>query len=466
MSTDASHPWSRYPPEIKLQITLHNRGDIHTLCAMCLVSKEMRAIAIEQVFRVVSFTYAKDLEFWVDILRHTPTLSAVVRRVRFLPHEIAWFGVPPQAPERDTDETIVEAIPMIPPMPNVVAIDWALSDIRIQNARALLQLCPNATELNFLTTAIDGLPLFTHLLAEFGSRLLSLSLDKVMMLDMDMNDQWEEPGLDDLPRETVNFDLSGVQRLSLVSAELDGTTAIEYIEHLFEMSSPRTLKELHLRSDPDATAIPCSLNVVASLLTQHAPSLVNLTIDPSFADTLTELKNELPLFPLLKTLTVWLETGLSAELFINRLNAPNLSWLFIRLDLWRGDWESGNETNLAGSIDASLPWGRLFPSIPFTRTALRARFPTLGEQSIVFQICAGRDADLHYSFLARDDARLQFVTGLMAAGSGDLAGMRVEWLDPETGYGVIEYDPITGRAPWPRPPERSDRGSLSGEESG
>ncbi|KAJ7841639.1 hypothetical protein B0H13DRAFT_2099476, partial [Mycena leptocephala] len=143
--------WSRIPPEIAHEITGHCAQDMATLRAMSLVSKTTHALAIVHLFSSLHFACAEDFSRWLDMLRRTPALGKVVKKVKLSEPDQDWLRRRRQRFTSTTKLRDSTVPPVIPPMPSVRTVEWEPISLNAAVAMmvAYMALFPNVEKLHF-----------------------------------------------------------------------------------------------------------------------------------------------------------------------------------------------------------------------------------------------------------------------------------------------------------------------------
>ncbi|KAJ7150924.1 hypothetical protein C8R43DRAFT_492833 [Mycena crocata] len=169
-----SSDWSRIPPEIGHEIAAQNADDVSSLCAMCLVSKKTRSLAIPHLFSTIKFTHSEDFSQWLDMLGRTPSLANVVKTVNFFDHDEL-------TGRSDLTKHLYQAAipPVIPYMPSVRTIRWN-AGVSVEMMVAYLSLFPNAKELHIYGVSLESFHSLIRILSACGDlKILSFTMTYV-----------------------------------------------------------------------------------------------------------------------------------------------------------------------------------------------------------------------------------------------------------------------------------------------
>jgi hypothetical protein len=247
------------------------------LRAISLVSKATRSLVIPHIFSTIQFDCVEDFGWWLDILRRTPVLTTVVKKVKFHAARSDWRRRRDRRGLKCAVTTLRShtAPPVIPPMPRVRAVEWAgvnliYTDI-VAMAVAHTALFPNVEKLHLcnLEFSFAGL---ANLLGACG-RLKSLSLHVARDSNLTLDFGGTQP-------QQAPFDLTALEEVVLTHY-YSGRNDI--LLRLLQHSPPARLQTLsfgdfrHGKFD--------AFHITETLSRFSAPSLVNLVVDPIFPCT-------------------------------------------------------------------------------------------------------------------------------------------------------------------------------------
>ncbi|KAJ7512405.1 hypothetical protein B0H11DRAFT_1951070 [Mycena galericulata] len=448
-----SEPWSRLPAEIAHEVAGHNADDVQTLRAMSLASKSMRSSSIIHLFSSIHFACAEDFYWWRDMLGRTPTLATVVKKVRFADPGGTWLarhrGYP--SPAFATKLAQAPTPPVIPAMPSVCVVEWSDRqhhlEFNVMMATAYMALFPNMTELCLRNIEFGGLStLSTFLGACKRLKVLSLFDTVVGFPDMGVIGGNGHSTTIDKASSCRYFDLTELEELAVRSTIFrDGE---EYLIYLLEHSPPTRLKSLafgyflwHENNEP------CSLRAMEKLLGHGAPSLTNLTVEPTLlthSDNCQILRifGDLPAFPALESLTIWLGPNRQAESLLKIFPAaPNLTRVVFRIIFSvEVTKDSEDMERFHEILQMVFPWG----APESIKSVLTRKFPLI--ESIGFQFCAPRRADIHFRRDLRRRIELLLFAQLMRTEADATEYLPFEWLDED--YHPVKYSRTNGKPSW------------------
>ncbi|KAF7348585.1 hypothetical protein MVEN_01376100 [Mycena venus] len=418
-------PWSPFgiPPEIALEIAAHNADDVASLRAMSIVSKAMRFLAIDHLFSFIHFACEQDFSTWETMVRRTPRLSSIVKKVKFddpdLDSKYGWLKC---FRSMDFPDRLFQAVvpPRIPTMPNVRAVEWDAFRIDTTMWVAYMSLFPNMKELHFTALAAEVHQL-DDLLGACG-RLSVLSFRRVEVLHNGQR-QWGIVHQPPAKQQRPPLDLSALEGLSLTDSEtipisnrLPGIQ--EYLISLVEGSPPTGLKSITFGAFCEVTT-----STMERILPLAVTSLTNLCL--LLPAILGEIFSALPSFPALDVFSIRLTQGKNqAADIINALAAPNLTTLLFRIDAFD---EHRHQTNI---LNAHFPWGSdHFESM---KTVLTRKFPLLRR--------------IGFHFLCRG-----FQIRLEETGADVAEYLELGWFDGEDN--PVVYSKANGKPSWKWPAE-------------
>ncbi|KAJ7718680.1 hypothetical protein DFH07DRAFT_331805 [Mycena maculata] len=428
-------PWSRIPPEIAHEIAGHNADDVPTLCAMSLVSKSTRSLAIIHLFSFIHFSCAEDFPRWLDMLGRTPTLGTIVRRVKFTEPDEYWLrhrrGLSSATP------LIKSAVqPIIPVFPNAEFVEWHAfhRQTTLAMATAHMALFPNVTTVHLKDTSYHDSAHLINFLGACGG-LKTLCLSCVIQGESGSDSEESELASHHINDKPTPLDLTGLENLTVIEC---GDEERDCVACLIAASPPSGLKSLTF-GDPDE---PCSLHSMESLLRLGTQSLVELTI-PTALETdddqgLMEMFSRLPVFPLLNTLTIWLGPDPQDKHILNALQgAPNLTTLIFRILL------DDDEDYVSEDFDTILGEA-LWSSPESMKAVLTRKFPLCRRFAVHF--CVLGDSHLHFQPGLRGKMERRLTDRLEEIGVGMSEYLEVEWLDNE--FNPVTYNKTDGKPPW------------------
>ncbi|KAF7347575.1 hypothetical protein MVEN_01514100 [Mycena venus] len=456
-SSSSRSIWSRIPPELAAEIAAHNADDVASLRAMSLVSKGMRSFAIEHLFTVIHFACAQDLTFWGAMIRRTPRLQHIVKKVKFSDPNKRWMKRhrKVRSPKPLSSATVP---PKVPIMPNVRVVEWEEDDENIVEisatmATAYMTLFPNTEELYLSGMTFDGF-------SEMSLNLTNSSLDgfdelatllgtcaKLRVLSFRDTDVDEGLGLDNGKRP--KFNLTALEELRVIECGDTEFAEFDFLVQLVEASRPNELKSMTFAQGFDFGGDePCSLLAMDKLLRLAAPSLVDLTIllDDTAGYDLSEsleMLSRLPPFPTLDTLSLVLDDR-TQEVLNALQSAPKLTRLDFRM-IFAGDDDDDIRDDFRDIIGEAFPWG----GSESMRSVLTRKFPLT--QRIGFYFCVPRNSAIHFrrGFRRRMERELKDRLEETNAGLGDL--LEVGWLD--TNFDPVVYSKTNGKpTTWKFPP--------------
>ncbi|KAJ7651745.1 hypothetical protein DFH06DRAFT_1208015 [Mycena polygramma] len=371
---------SRIPPEIVHEIVAHNADDVSSLRAMSLASKTTRTFAIEHLFSVIHFACAQDITLWKTMVRRTPKLQTIVKKVKFSEVDRLNGGRMVRA-RKDLRDAAVP--PKIPVMPNVRVVEWSANvfpAMHVPMAVAYLGLFPNIQELYLSGLMLENFDHLATLLAACGRiRVLSLcDMDDAGEDDSGMSSQ-STPA----KQKRRNFDLTALEELVITDCgDLDEA---DYVVQLVEQSRPAGLKSLTFVEGLDGNEA-CSILAMETLLRLAVPSLADLAI-MLYEREMGGMFKRLPTFLALTMLSIWLPLGSEARPALDSLPvAPNLTALNFRI---RFDDDEGNFLDFRELLDG-LPWD----DSESMKSVLTRRFPLI--RRIGFYFCAPRNSVMHF----------------------------------------------------------------------
>nr|GAT48860.1 predicted protein [Mycena chlorophos] len=382
------------PFELALQIAWHNAGDIPTLRSMCLVSRDMRTSAIEVLFYKLRFSQHEDFELWYNMLRRTPSLATIPRRV--------------------TISRSVSADPyLLKPLLTVDEVVWAdyifgwRADVALEY---LERIFPNATRVCFRGVLFRDSQSFTSVLAHFKP-LRGLSLVSSQL---------------NFAEDMVKLDLSQLEELVLTNASDKHGVLLR----LLETSPPRKLRVLRLLSEDDGRLfLPPDVSITTKLLQVAAPSLQELWLQSEYRpynenETTLHTASNLT-FPAMHTLTLYITPWRThPESFLESLPPqPSITTLALRIRV-SGTQSEREPHNLA-----------LFSAFPvqFTTAALQHRFPHL--EHVLIVLYASKSTSMHNVKLgAREyrstmEARIWARLAEMCVGEWVTRRVKIQWMD-------------------------------------
>ncbi|KAJ7163770.1 hypothetical protein C8R46DRAFT_325713 [Mycena filopes] len=432
-----SSPWPKLPVELTYEIASHNAQDRPTLFAMALVSKFMRALALEHIFASVRLNSTEDFTWWAEMLHRTPTLRETVKSVKF-----SVFGKHPRWQIATAPRALVP--PIFGPMPGVRTVEWhGRAPLNIAMARGCMELFPNVAELRLAHMNFDSWGALSSLLGACGGGLKALILIEVRTWE---GGAWFSPD---------SFDLSGLDTLRISAPDY----IQNYITHLMETPLPRALKSLAFTSPRrwhDSPTQFFSPRPLEKLLHLNIATLVDLVLDSSFLDNnyvpdpvaneqfITLLCN-LPAFPALESLTLSLDEDHQAELALRAITVPHLTTLTFRIALYRGDPES-DQWKLDDILKAALPWGTASTHHEFTDITSESMYAFLVRsfpyfRRLRFHFCTYIDSEMHFRPSLRRNMEDTVRRRLDETGAGVPAEcIEMEWLDPDDRPIVYEAD--------------------------
>ncbi|KAJ7366278.1 hypothetical protein DFH08DRAFT_929221 [Mycena albidolilacea] len=438
--------WSDLPPELTREIAGHNAHDRATLRAMSLVSKATRSLVIPHIFSTIQFDCVEDFGWWLDILRRTPVLTTVVKKVKFHAARSDWRRRRDRRGLKCAVTTLRShtAPPVIPPMSRVRAVEWAgvnliYTDI-VAMAVAHTALFPNVEKLHLCSLEFS----FAGLANLLGAcrRLKSLSLhvarDSNLTLDFGGTQPRQAP-----------FDLTALEEVVLTHY-YPGRNDI--LLRLLQHSSPARLQTLsfgdfhHDKFD--------AFHITETLSRFSSPSLVNLVVDPIFPYEVQVLATftRLPAFVALESLTLWLRPGgnaLTTDSIITGISAPNLTRLVFRIV----GLDEAEREEFDDILRVLLPWQHASKSESM-KTILTRKFPSCSR--IEFHFCGVPARGMHFRRGIERRLRdwLEFEIG---------AGITVEWLDEACNPVRYNDNEMTGK--WLRCEEEEEKFESEAEAS-
>ncbi|KAJ6491335.1 hypothetical protein C8R47DRAFT_446167 [Mycena vitilis] len=491
----SSH-WSKIPPEIVHEIARYNANDTSCLHSMSLVSKAMRFSAIEHLFSGIRFACAEDFHWWLEMVRRTPILTTIVKRVKFSQRGAWWLkenrsmvvqthrsirDVSQNQPSTHTELLLATIPPLIPSLPNVSVVEWEYfydllgkSDLvapcvsmgptylglDLTMVVAYMALLPNVQTLCLKDMSFNGLLSFTNFVVVCGN-LKALSVVKTIV-DVEYIESEHESDSDSpsdvgisagLRRDRLQLGPIKAELQDLAVTECAYTIGEKYLIHLAENSSP-SLKSLsfgrlgHEQYDPFED--PCSLLAMEKLLSFGAPTINNLTIEPTFSAKsenttgIVRMMGSLPSFPALEVLTIWLRANDQAAKVLNAFTAaPNLTKLIFRVFLYE-EHDDENRQEFNKILRKVFPWGGA--GSESMKTVLTRKFPSL--QKIGFHFCAPRDSNMQFRRGFRWSRAEQLKWRLKKTGADVEEYLEVEWLDVEDDYRPVVYNKANGKPPW------------------
>ncbi|KAJ6575325.1 hypothetical protein B0H19DRAFT_1372151 [Mycena capillaripes] len=437
--------WSRIPPEIIHEIAAHNADDVPSLRVMSLVSKTIRSFAIEHLFSMIHFACAHDFTIWHTMLRRTPKLQTIVKRVKF---SDAGRNRTERGRTVRSRKKLSGAVvpPKISVMPNVRVVEWDGEDIVVSMAVAYMALFPNIQELCLNNLDLDGFDELARLLATCGS-LRALSFRGVQAedfgLDLGLEDEWTPPPT--VSRELLAFDLTALEELEVIECG-DPDRESDYLVQMIEKSQPTGLKSLTF-TEGFAGEEPCSLTAMDKLLRLAASSLVNLSLGlDSYGSIMgnpevTEILSRLPAFPALNLFSISLNSnGLETQRVLDALPAPNLTVLNFQIMFGDEAYEIYSDF---GDILHALPPCHS-DSAESMKSVLKRKFPLI--RQIGFYFCAPRNSTVHYKRGLRRRMERRLKARLEEVGAEVAEYLEVGWLDDK--LNPVVYNKKNGKPSW------------------
>ncbi|KAJ7098240.1 hypothetical protein C8R44DRAFT_748104 [Mycena epipterygia] len=451
----AESPWSRMPAELADEIAGHNAHDVPSLRRMALVSKTVRSSAITHLFSVIHFTCVEDFSRWLDMLRRTPRLGVIVKKVKFSDPNELWArrhsGL-----QSVTKLTHAPVPPTIPVMPNVRVVEWArapgtkrfdLAEFDPTIGIAYMALFPSIEKLHLRNIAFRGLVPAANFLSVCKS-LKVLSLTSVEFYD-------SEPDSDSdggLPLAMTHwsrlspspFNLTDLEELAVASIRYPKSKK-DYLVELLEISPPAALKSLSF--DPGIHEYlnensPCSaLTTFEKLIRLGAHSVINLAIEPTFGGQsenrkILDILDHLPALPALNSLTIRLGTNRQAEWLINALtSAPNLTTLTFRIVFHQDAYDRIREA-LIEILDSVFPSDA---SRSILKSVLTRKFPLI--RKVRFHFCAPRASDMHSRPGLRKKIERRLKEKLEETGADLEEYLELAWFDQD--YNPVTYTQVT-----------------------
>ncbi|KAJ7916228.1 hypothetical protein B0H13DRAFT_1998652 [Mycena leptocephala] len=353
-NSSRSAQWSRIPPELAAEIAGHNSEDVPTLRAMSLVCKAMRSFAIEHLFSLIHFACSQDISYWNAMVRRTPRLSSIVRRVKFSDPGVDWLRRHRTAVRSRRTLRDAAVPPKIPVMPNVRVVEWEedVYPIDIGMAAAYMALFPNTKEL-----------------------LLNMSFDVLEITNVNVHELTRLQS-----RERPTFDLTALEELRVTECGFRDPD-LDFLLQLVKESPPTELKSLTLAESFDFVG----------------PSLVNFSVllesfDSGMTDVVEMLNHLRPALLALNTLSLWLND--QAEHVLNALQvAPNLTVLNFYIILCDDD-DHKNRKTFCDILDKAFPWDAFATKPTSMRSVLLHKFPLI--RRVGFYFCAQRRSTLHF----------------------------------------------------------------------
>ncbi|KAJ7636858.1 hypothetical protein FB45DRAFT_907511 [Roridomyces roridus] len=267
----------------------------------------------------------------------------------------------------------------MPPFPNVRSVEYDGEYMyRVAMKTMSTSLFPQVEELRLAGFSLESLADLATIVSRCG-RLKSLSLDSIHV------GQRESPVFPTIS-ESTNPDLTTLEELVVKGLGIDPGNFIAKLLQQYPSHSLRTLAFNHCDENQ-----ACSVDAIEKLLQSFAPSLVNLVIDPSFAeiDDNSAMFGRLPVFSALESLTVWLEHSRCAEDAIRTLQAPNLTRLIFRLDLPYLYYDDVRD-DFGELLEEIFPWN----TSESVKATISRKFPSC--RRIAFHFCIPKDSQMHY----------------------------------------------------------------------
>ncbi|KAJ6491268.1 hypothetical protein C8R47DRAFT_444647 [Mycena vitilis] len=395
---------------------------------MCLVSTAIRSLALEPLFSCIQFSCAQDFSWWDTMVRRTPRLQNIVKKVKFC-NEVSIFedeGWMMRHPEVCAPKALHEVVipPQILTMPNVHIVEWE-GDLDLPLAASMacayMALFPNVTELNLRYLTMTSTDDIARLLGSCRSlRVLSTCCTDVLV---------------DTPVDPENspLDLTGLEQLTFENYTC--------ILPLLETSPPATLLSFKC-VDFEIEA----MQAVETVLQLAAPSLVNLQLglldrfdsSEDVISSFVEPFRRMPAFPSLERLAIFLA---EAEPVLDALKAaPTLTTLILRIPLSLEDDES-YLASFKTILHSAFPWGGRSESM---KRVLTRKFPLI--RRIGFHFCAANMSTIHFRRASRRRMERQLTERLDETGAHVAEYLELNWLD--SNYDPVVYNKTNGKPPW------------------
>jgi hypothetical protein len=240
---------------------------------MSLVSKALRSFAIEHLFSAIHFACAQDITWWGTMVRRTPRLHHIVKRVKFSDPTPGWMERRRAQVLSPTPLHQAVVPPEIPILPNVSVVEWESNTSEIDNAMAIayMALVPNTQELYLSGMSFNGISdmsfvgfdeLATFLRACGKLRVLSFSATEV-----------DDAILPEINRGRPTFNPTALEDLRVAGCDGSELEEFDFLSQLVEASRPTELKSLTFAHNEGQWA-----NSMGKLLRLASPCLVNLTL--------------------------------------------------------------------------------------------------------------------------------------------------------------------------------------------
>ncbi|KAF7347577.1 hypothetical protein MVEN_01514400 [Mycena venus] len=440
------------PPEILLEIVAHNANDVPSLRAMSLVSKAMRSFAIEHLFSFVHFACAQDFSMWQSMLRRTPRLRDIVKKVKFSDPSEEWIKrhrrVRPRKPLRDA-----AVPPKIPILPNVRVVEWEKGEghsIKISMATTYMALFPGTEELHL--SRISS----TNKSGSFGELAMLLGacgqLRVLSFFETNFSSLYSL--INAVDREHYTFDLTALQELRVKECgTYDRGPDFDILVKLVEVSRPAKLKSLTFAGCFDDADRPCSILAVNKLVGLAAPSLVNVSLLFELIEQradVEEIFSRLPTFPVLDTISI-ISNDRQGEWLLHALQAPKLTTLNFRILIFDGFTTQPEQFNRI--LPEAFPWGAPAPSEPL-KSVITRKFPLI--RRIGLHFCAFRRSGLHFRRGLRRRVERRFMDRLKDTGADLDEYLEVGWVDED--HNPVVYNKTNGKPTrnWKLPPGISE----------
>ncbi|KAJ7199253.1 hypothetical protein GGX14DRAFT_662564 [Mycena pura] len=383
--------WLRLPLEITYEIAHCNAHDRSTLCAMALVSKTMRSIAIQFLFATIQFSWAEDVKLWIAMMRRMPELGIwIVKEVFFYSPNLGTAKGLPLKKRRKTGKNRHRAavgVLDIPQMPSVRLVSFEGDSCRpcATNSAKLvpyLSVFPSMTELHISCMMFADIEDLATLLGAC-EKLRSLTFINFEVYSPAHDNDWNEK--DQLSSSL--FDLTAVEKLRVVCDD-----SADFLLELMDHSRPDGLKSLTLG---DAyTETPCSVNVAEKLFAMSAQSLEKIALGAIFGissnaeymhqKVFTEMLSAVPEFPALTSLELWLTPTRDSEPTVRKFPAaPNVKVITLSFLLEADDVDALNADVL--DLFAVMKWSPSLPWKTLAKDLLHKKFPRF--ERLEFNIC-------------------------------------------------------------------------------
>ncbi|KAJ7154653.1 hypothetical protein C8R46DRAFT_1117955 [Mycena filopes] len=397
------------------EIIAHNAEDIPSLCAMCLVSKTTRSLAIEHLFAKVHFSCTEDMALWHTMVARTPRLLSVVKMVRFYDsghYDSEYY----HSKSTSLDADVVW--PEMPIMPNVNIVEWDAVPINISMAVQYHACFPNMRELRFRHVELYIDEAFQLLRA--SQRLRVLSIQHTDIFDPDSG-----AGVPAVNPPT-RLDLTALEELTLLGSD---SRYESLLLEFTEQSRPVRLRSLTFGDQADWELAP----QMEKMLQLAGPSLVTLALPfPLPEEDVVNMFARL-FFPVLHTLSISFDYDYRAEEVITALTSvPYLTTLILRIDA--DGPERQRRESLCRLLRTKFPWS----NSESMKSVLTRKFPLI--QRVVFQFRYPRHSPIHFRRGLRRWLERRLRNRLDETGEDLAEYLEVGWVDEDFNPVVYQAD--------------------------